>query len=327
MYGIRRREFIALLSGAAVNPPTGRAQQLALPVIGVLSSGSPTSSAANLTAFREGLGDAGYIERRNVLIENSWADGQYDRFPGLVAELVRRQVNLIFVAGVAAKVAQAATSTIPIVFAGGFDPLELGVIKSLSRPGGNITGVSWFANALEAKRLGLLRLAVPQARVIAVLRNPTNASAENQSRDLKDAARASSVELHFVDASDARDFAPGFANMVQRGVGGLVVSTDGFFNQRHDDVIALAARHSIPAIYFDSDFTAAGGLMSYGARSKDAYRQAGIYAGRILKGEKPSDLPVMLPIKFTLVINLKTAKALGLTIPEGLVLAADEVIE
>jgi ABC-type uncharacterized transport system substrate-binding protein len=261
---VRRREFITLLGGAAAAwPMAAQAQQSAIPVIGTLIYGSPTSTAADLTVFREGLSEVGYTEGRNVVIENSWAYGQYDRFPELAAELVRRGVNLIFVVGgggLATKAAQAATSTIPIVFTGGFDPIEQGVVKSLARPGSNVTGATFFANELEAKRLGLLRLLVPHARVIAILRNPINSSAEGQSRDLAEAARTSSVELHFVDASDARDFAPAFASMVQRGVDGLVVTTDGFFSQRRDDLIALAARHAIPAIFYTSDYAKAGGL-------------------------------------------------------------------
>jgi putative tryptophan/tyrosine transport system substrate-binding protein len=328
---MRRRDFITLLgSAAAAWPLVARAQQAALPVIGTLSYGSPTSTAADLTVFREGLSEVGYTEGRNVVIENSWAYGQYDRFPELAAELVRRGVNLIFVVGgggLATKAAQAATSTIPIVFTGGFDPIEQGVVKSLARPGSNVTGATFFANELEAKRLGLLRLLVPHARVIAILRNPINSSAEGQSRDLAEAARTSSVELHFVDASDARDFAPAFASMVQRGVDGLVVTTDGFFSQRRDDLIALAARHAIPAIFYTSDYAKAGGLMSYAARNEDAYRQAGIYAGRILKGEKPGDLPVQLPTRFEVLINLKTAKAIGLTVPGDILSIADEIIE
>jgi putative ABC transport system substrate-binding protein len=328
---LRRREFITLLGGAAASwPLAAHAQQPALPVIGTLTNGSPASTAATLTAFREGLSAVGYTEGRNVVIENSWAYGQYDRYPELVAELVRRKVNLIFVnggGGLATKAAQAATSTIPIVFGGGFDPIEQGVVKSLARPGGNVTGASFFANELESKRLGLLRLLVPQARVIAILRNPTNSSAEGQSRDLAEAARAASVELYFVDASAARDFAPAFASMAQRGANGLVVTTDGFFGQNRNDLIALAAGHAMPAIFFSDNFAKAGGFMSYGASNADAYRQAGVYAGRILKGEKPSDLPVMLPTKFTLFINLKTAKAIGLSVPPDLLSIADEVIE
>ena len=326
---IRRRDFITLLGGAAAWPVVARAQAT-LPVIGTLIYGSPTSTAAYLTAFREGLSEVGYTERRNVLIENSWAYGQYDRFPELAAELVRREVNLIFVVGgggLATKAAQAATSTIPIVFTGGFDPIEQGVVKSLARPGSNITGATFFANELEAKRLGLLRLLVPHARVIAILRNPINSSAEGQSRDLAEAARTSSVELHFVNASDVRDFAPGFASMVQQSVDGLLITTDGLFYQHRDDLIALAARHAIPAIFYSSDYAKAGGLMSYGAREEDAYHKAGIYAGRILKGERPGDLPVQLPTRFELLINLKTAKAMGLTVPGDILSIADEVIE
>jgi putative ABC transport system substrate-binding protein len=326
---MRRREFITLLGSAAVAwPLAARAQQQSMPVIGFLSRASADNRVSDVAAFKRGLQEAGFAEGQNVVIDYRWADDQIDRLPAMAADLVRRQVALIVAYGnFAVRPAKAATSTIPIVFAGGFDPIEIGVIASLNQPGGNITGVSFFANALDAKRLGLLRLVIPKATVIGALLNPDNASAAIQARDLQAAARSIGVQLQIANASGESDFDRAFAGFVQQGAGGLLVGTDGFFQTHRMQLVALAARYAIPAIYQDRDMATAGGLMSYGASQNDAFRQAGIYAGRILKGEKPGDLPVQLPTKFELVINLKSAKMLGLTIPDGLLLAADEVIE
>jgi putative ABC transport system substrate-binding protein len=323
---MRRREFITLVGGAAATwPLAARGQQPAMPVIGFLASPKPRPN--RLAAFRRGLREAGYIEGQNVAVEFQATD-QNDRLPALADDLVRRRVAVLMVLGnYAILAAKAATSTIPIVFSGGFDPVELGVVANLARPGGNITGASWLANALEAKRLGLIRVLLPRVTVIAALINPDNASAEGQSRDLTEAAHTIGLRVVVANARSERDFDSALAAVVQQGAGALVVVTDGFFNTWREHLVALVARHAIPAIYFSREIAEAGGLMSYGATSTDADQQAGLYVGRILKGEKPADLPVMLPTRFELVINLKTAKALGLTVPDGLLLAADEVIE
>jgi putative ABC transport system substrate-binding protein len=329
----RRRDVITLLGGAAAPsllwPRVARAQQQAMPVIGVLQSGAANENSDNLVALRQGLGEAGYVAGRNVAFEYRWADNHYDRLPELAADLVRRQVAVIYAAGggVAPHAAKAATATIPIVFTSGFDPVQTGLIASLNRPGGNVTGVSFSSNVLEAKRLGLLRTVVPQATMVAVLLNPDNASSERQLRDLNEAARVLGIKLLVSYARRDDDFDPAFAGFVQQGAAGLCVAADAFFIQRTEQLVALAARHAIPAIYNIRGFAVAGGLMSYGTSIVAAYRQAGLYIGRILKGEKPADLPLMQPTKFEFAINLKTAKALGLTVPEGLILAADEVIE
>jgi putative ABC transport system substrate-binding protein len=330
---VKRREFIAVVGGAAAWPLAAGAQQPKVPVIGVLSAGASDENSDNLLALRQGLREAGYVEGRNVTIEYGGADGHYDRLPELAADLVRRRVAVIFASGggVAPPAAKAATSTIPIVFSGGFDPVQSGLVSSLNRPGGNITGVSFASNVLESKRLGLLRTVVPHATTIGVLMNPDNASVEMQSRELNEATRALGMKLQVAHARNDGDFEPAFASFVQQGAGGLIVATDAFFSRRNEQLVALAERHAIPAIYGPvsnvRDAAAAGGLMSYGASIPEAFRQAGLYIGRILHGEKSGDLPVMLPSRFELVINLKTAKVLGLTVPEGLVLAADEVIE
>jgi putative ABC transport system substrate-binding protein len=334
---MKRRDFIVLLGGAAaaplLRPMATRAQQPAMPVIGVLNSSPPSENSDSFVALRQGLREAGYVEGRNLTIEYRWADGQYDRLPELAADLVRRRVAVIFASGggVAPPAAKAATTTIPIVFTGGFDPVQSGLIASLSRPGGNITGVSFASNLAESKRLGLLRTVVPGATVIGVLVNPDNANAETESRDLNAAARALGVKLQFAYARNDAEFEPAFAGFVQQGAGGLVVAGDVIFSRRVEHLVELAARHAIPAIYSTvsnvRDAAAVGGLMSYGASIKAAFHQAGLYIGRILHGEKPGDLPAMLPSRFELVINLKTARSLGLTVPDGLVLAADEVIE
>ena len=324
---MRRRDLITLAGGAAAWPLAARAQQATMPVIGVLRATITDENHVNLVALRQGLRDAGYLAGQNATIEYRWAENRYDRMPALAADLVRRRVAAIFAgSGVAAQAAKAATTTIPIVFAGGIDPVQLGFVASLNRPGGNVTGVSFFSNAIEPKRLGLLRDVVPRASVIAALINPDNASARRQSEDLNDAVRPVGMKLNIAYARNAADLEPAFADFAKQA-GGLVVATDAAFTVYRDQLVGLAARHALPAIYPTRDFVEAGGLMSYGASIPDTYRQAGVYVGRILKGEKPADLPVMLPTKFELVINLKTAKMLGLTVPPSLLGIADEVIE
>jgi len=325
---VRRREFIILIGGAAVAwPLAARAQQKAMPVIGFLSSRLPAESASLVAAFRQGLSQSGFVEGQNVAIEYRWAEGNYDRLPALAAALVDRKPDLIATTGgaVSARAAKNATATIPIVFVTGDDPVASGLVASLARPGGNLTGVSILIVELNAKRLELISELVPQAKAIAVLANPANA--ERISREVQDAARAKAVELVMLQASTESEIAGVFATLAPRQVGALVVGNDPFFNSRREQLVGLAARHAMPAIYFDREFAAAGGLISYGASVAAAYRQIGIYAGKILKGEKPADLPVQQPDKFELVINLNTAKALGLTVPQSILARADEVIE
>jgi putative ABC transport system substrate-binding protein len=326
---MRRREFITLLgSAAALWPLPARAQQPAKPLIGWLDIVTLENRRSNLEAFRKGLGETGFVDGQNVTIEFRSAEYRPERLPDLASNFVRRPVDLIMAsANQPVLAAKAATKTIPIIFAGGFDPVEIGVVANLARPGGNVTGVSFFNNALETKRLGLLHVVVPQAKVIGILVNPDNASYQAALRDLTEAARALGLELAVGNASRERDLEPVFATFVQQRVDALQVATDGFFTSQREHLIELAARHAIPTIYSGREFTKAGGLLGYSSRQDDAYHEAGVYAGRILRGAKPADLPVMLPTKFELVINLKTAKALGLTIPEGLLLAADEIIE
>ena len=325
---MRRREFIALLGGAAAAwPLTARAQQPAMPVIGFVRSTSSADSAHLVAAFRQGLKEAGFIEGQNCAIEYRWADNQFDRLRALVADLLRLPVAVIVGNFNAALAAKAATTTVPIVFASGGDPVGDGLVASLNRPGGNVTGINFLGGELGAKRLELLRQLVPKAATIAVLVNPDRADTEADRRDVLAAARAIGQQLVVLDVGSDQNIEPAFGTIVQRGAGALYVGAGAFTNSHRERFVALAARHALPTIYSQREAVEAGGLMSYGTNIPDAYRHAGVYAARILKGEKPADLPVMRSTRFELMLNLKTAKTLGLEIPPTLLALADEVIE
>jgi putative tryptophan/tyrosine transport system substrate-binding protein len=326
---MRRRTFIAGLGGAAAWPLVAGAQQPGLPVIGFLDAGSADASARYTAAFQKGLSETGYVVGKNVAIEYRRAEGRFDRLPELAADLVRRQVAVIVASGgaPAALAAKAATTTIPIVFQMGDDPVKFGLVASLNRPAGNITGESAQNAELGPKRLELLQKVVPAATILALLVNPTNPNAETLSRDLHAAAGNLGLQLQVLHASSEREIDTVFATLPQPQAGGLMIGHDAFFNSQNERLAALALRHAMPTIYQFREFAAAGGLMGYGTDLSEGFREVGLYTGRILKGERPADLPVLQPTKFELFINLKTAKALGLTVPETLLATADEVIQ
>jgi putative tryptophan/tyrosine transport system substrate-binding protein len=327
---VKRREFITLLGGAAAWPLAAGAQQPAMPVVGLVTGGSPEAAVRMGGGFRRGLNEGGYVEGQNVTVEYQWLDGQYDRLPSLMADLVRRRVAVIATPGSnpAALAAKAATTTIPIVFGVGADPIELGLVASLARPGGNATGINFFVADIAAKRLGLLHDLVPKAVRIAVLINPANAStAEATLRDMPEAARAIGLQIVVLNASTGREIEAAFATLVRDRADALFVGADAFFNSRRVQLANMAARHAIPTAFAVREYVDAGGLMSYGTSLADMYRHVGAYSGRILKGARPADLPVLQSTKFELVINLQTARMLGLTVPDKLLVLADEVIE
>jgi ABC-type uncharacterized transport system substrate-binding protein len=324
---MRRRAFITLLGGAAAWPLAARAQQPTMPVVGFLRSTPAAPFQHLLAALRQGLNEDGFAEGKNVVIEQRWADNRLDRLPDLAADLVRRQVAVIVGNDPAVEAARRATTTIPIVFVIGDDPVRRGLVASLNRPGGNLTGVTFFGNQLSAKRLEILLELIPGARVVAVLIDPNFYSSTTELREVEEAGRSIERKIVAVKAENEREFDSAFARMVQAGASALVVFGSPFFTSESRTLVALAARHNIPAIYDLRDYVAAGGLISYSASFTGAYRQAGVYAGRILNGAKPSELPVLQPTAFELVINLKTARALGLTVPLIMQMTADEVIE
>jgi putative ABC transport system substrate-binding protein len=327
---MNRRGFLAVMGGAAVGwPLCARAQRRSMPVIGLLSSASRDRDGGRLLAFKEGLKDAGYVEGRNLAIDYRWADEHNERLPALAADLVSRQVEVIAAAGSSASAlaAKAATSTVPIVFTTGFDPVDLGLVSNLARPGGNITGVTSMGGELDPKRLELLYEVVPTARTICALANPMTSASRISSRRLQEAARDLGVDLHVLNASAEEHFTQAFTTLAQLKAGALVIETDAFFISRGETLGALAAQQRVPAVFQFRAFAAAGGLMSYGGNLADLYRRAGAYVGRILNGEKAADLPVQQSTKVDLVINLRSARALGLTVPQSLLLRADELIQ
>jgi putative ABC transport system substrate-binding protein len=326
---MRRREFITLVGGAAAWSLTAHAQRSAIPVIGLLGSSTADESIHVTGALRAGLKESGFIEGQNVTIEYRWAHGKYDRLPALAADMVNRQVAVIVTAGAepSALAAKAATNKISIVFVINGDPVSIGLVDSLNRPGSNVTGMSLISSALEAKRLELLRELVPKSTMTVVLVNPDYPDTDFQLGSVEAAAGNIGQKIDVMNARTERDLDTVFTTMAQQHAGALLVASDPFFNQLHDQIVALAARYKVPAIYESREFVAAGGVISYGASIAGAYREAGVYAGKILKGAKPADLPVQLPTTFELVINLKAAKAIGLTVPPSLLTRADEVIE
>ena len=326
---IRRREFIGALGGAtAAWPLAARAQQPAMPVVGFIRNTSPDESAYLVTALRQGLNEAGYVDGKNITIEYRWAGGHQDRLPALVADFVRTQVALIVAGGEAAIfAAKAATTQIPIVFVTGGDPVNLGFVSRLNRPGGTVTGITFLSNTLRTKQLELLHELVPTASVIAMLVNPNIPNTDDHVKEQQLAARALGLSLQVIKAGGEPDFEKAFASLAQLRAGALYIDGDSLFTGRRKQLVALTARYAMPTVFNDRESVTAGGLMSYGASTTDAYRQAGIYAGRILKGESAAELPVMQPTKFDLVINLKTAKALGIEVPTSMQLLADELIE
>jgi putative ABC transport system substrate-binding protein len=325
---VRRREFITLLGGAAAWPLAARAQQSGMPVIGFLHGASPEGYAPMMTAFRQGLKETGYVEGQNLTIEYRWAEGHYDRLPALAAELVRRQVAGIVTGGTPpAFAAKAATSTIPIVINVGIDPVQVGLVASLNRPGGNVTGLALLTVELAAKRLELLHELLPTATVVAILVNPATPLTQPETRGVRDAARSLGLQLHVLNASTESEIDTAFRTLVELRAGALVVSVDPLLNNQRAQIVALAARHAVPAIYGVREFATGGGLMSYGNDLADAYRQSGIYAAKILKGAKPDNLPVQQVVRVEFVVNLRTARTLGLAFPITLLGRADEVIE
>jgi putative ABC transport system substrate-binding protein len=324
---MKRRDFIALLGSAAAWPLKARAEQPTIPVIGLLHPRSHDDAISSVAAFRRGLEEAGYVEGKNLAIEYRFADGQPERLPALAAELIVHGVAVIATGARGGEAAKAATATTPIVFLSGGDPVRTGLVANLNHPGGNLTGVSLLSLDMEAKRLGLLHDLIPQAAIIAVLADSTSASMEFQVQQIQTAARSIGMSARVVTIGNEDDFEPAFATMVQEGVSAMIVTGSIFFLFSRAPLTALAARHKIPAIYELREYAEAGGLMSYGTSNEDAWRQIGVYAGRILKGERPADLPVLQPTKFDLVINIKTAKSLGLMIPDRLLALANEVID
>ena len=327
---MRRRDFLGALGGAAAAWPVGaRAQQPAMPVIGWLNVLSPGGRTHLADAFRRGLSETGYVEGQNVSIEYRWAENQIDRLPALAADLISRRVAVIAATGGnhSAFAAKALTTTIPIVFTSGIDPIKVGLVASLSRPSGNLTGISWFSSHLTAKGLGLLHDLVPNATVVALLVNPNSPEAQSQPEEARAAAHGLGKSLLVLNATTANEIDTAFATLVQQRAGAVVVGSDSFFTSQRTQIVVLAARHAIPAIYFNRDFAEAGGLMSYGNDVRDAYREAGVYVARILRGEKPAGLPINQATKFELVINITTAKALRLAVPNSMQLLADTVIE